>query len=109
VKLYTEGVKEWGEVISRFDSLDDSNAVKGLGESIVSTEKAEDDLAAWLEKMEMEEGVKEECGCAPKVNADRVMLYQCSWCRNPSAALRKCSGCSKTRCVLTGDGDIRVR
>ncbi|KAG1841897.1 hypothetical protein C8R48DRAFT_751149 [Suillus tomentosus] len=26
-----------------------------------------------------------------------LVLYRCSWCSNPSAALRMCSGCEKAR------------
>ncbi|KAI1784357.1 hypothetical protein LXA43DRAFT_1042935 [Ganoderma leucocontextum] len=28
---------------------------------------------------------------------ENTQLYRCSWCTNPSAILRKCSGCGKTR------------
>jgi hypothetical protein len=33
----------------------------------------------------------------PKVNPNVVELYRCTWCKNPSAALKKCSGCAKAR------------
>ncbi|KAE9408773.1 hypothetical protein BT96DRAFT_932534 [Gymnopus androsaceus JB14] len=33
----------------------------------------------------------------PNVNTNNVVLYECSWCGNPSAVLRKCSGCGKAR------------
>ncbi len=29
---------------------------------------------------------------------ENTQLYRCSWCTNPSAILRKCSGCGKARC-----------
>jgi len=90
VKAYPTAIKEFSEVISRISG--------GSGES-VSLEKTEDDLAAWLEDMHMEDGEEElKTHCAhPKVNTNNVELYRCSWCRNPSAVLRKCSGCAKTR------------
>ena len=28
---------------------------------------------------------------------ENTQLYRCSWCTNPSAILRKCSGCGKAR------------
>ena len=100
MKLYPDGVKEWGDVISRFDSLDENGGctTKTPGESAGN---AEDHLAAWLEEMDLEEGGHEShanrCPSHPKIVADQVTLYRCSWCGNPSAALRKCSGCAKTR------------
>lgn len=64
----------------------------------ISTENSEDDLAAWLEDMHMEDGQLEPEHCLhPKINSNQVALYRCSWCGNPSAVLRKCSGCTKTR------------
>ncbi|TFK49399.1 hypothetical protein OE88DRAFT_1662959 [Heliocybe sulcata] len=95
LSTYSSAAKEWGDVISRFD---DENA--GYDGSELSKEKREDDLAAWLDNLHVDEGESESHprGCShPKVNVNSVSLYRCSWCGNPSAVLRKCSGCSKTR------------
>ena len=92
VSLYTAAVKEWGDVIVRFDDLTTDE------EPSISPEKAEDDLAAWLD--DMDGGHHEahtEMFSHPVLNNNHVALYRCSWCGNPSAVLRKCSGCAKTR------------
>ena len=58
--------------------------------------KLEDDLAAWLENMHLEDGTLEQrmrCEASEgvrRVNFENVELYRCSWCGNPSVALRKC-------------------
>ncbi|KAJ3998110.1 hypothetical protein F5050DRAFT_1294699 [Lentinula boryana] len=40
-----------------------------------------------------------------------VLLYQCSWCNNPSAVLKKCSGCFETSFTgqITRKGGITVK
>ncbi|KAJ7598563.1 hypothetical protein C8J56DRAFT_741455, partial [Mycena floridula] len=89
VKLYEPAVEEWGAIIKRWD--------EDVNELPLSPEKAEVDLAAWLDNLHVdspEHGLK----CShPKVNTNHVALYRCSWCGNPSAVLRKCSGCNTTR------------
>ena len=72
----------------------------------VDRSRLEDGLAAWLEDVHLEDGTLEEgpMRCQPSEEVRKVMfedveLYRCSWCGNPSAGLRRCSGCSKTRCV----------
>lgn len=92
LKHYGPGVKEWGDVIARFDSLDSTQP----GE--IPKEKVEDDLASWLEgtHLGVEEGHPVACS-HPKINPNRVELYRCSWCGNPSAVLRKCRACGLTR------------
>ncbi len=91
--------REWDEAISRYKYEGDRKNLNGF-----VPEKAEDDLAAWLENVKLED----EVGAGaltlervhmthPKVNPNDVELYRCSWCRNPSAALRKCSVCETTR------------
>lgn len=34
------------------------------------------------------------------MNSSNIKMYRCTNCRNPSAALRKCSGCAKARYVF---------
>ncbi|KAI0938601.1 hypothetical protein AcV5_000242 [Taiwanofungus camphoratus] len=65
----------------------------------MSPGEAQDELAAWLEKMQLDDGHAlgpQRCG-APALIASRVSIYRCTWCGNPSAVLRKCSGCGQTR------------
>ena len=72
----------------------------------VDRSRLEDGLAAWLEDMRLEDGTLEEgmrCEASEEVRKvlfENVELYRCSWCGNPSAGLRRCGGCSKTRYVL---------
>ncbi|KAH7922905.1 hypothetical protein BV22DRAFT_1106350 [Leucogyrophana mollusca] len=91
----TPGVIEWRSVVARFDNLSPTD----LQDQSISPEKAEDDLAAWLDEMHIES--EEQCypqRCShPRISPNTVELYRCSWCGNPSAVLRKCSGCAKTR------------
>ncbi|KAF4563765.1 hypothetical protein EYR40_003098 [Pleurotus pulmonarius] len=97
-KLYADAVNEWGEVISRFD--------EGATDRPIVSETVEDDLAAWLDGAhEDHEGDDDAphafCG-HPNVNTNHVRLYRCSWCGAPSAALRKCGGCTKARYCDSG-------
>ncbi|KAF9561421.1 hypothetical protein CPC08DRAFT_762103 [Agrocybe pediades] len=105
VKHYPLGVREFGHVYSKFDKI------KEVPSSYSSdAKKTKDDLATWLEDMRLEDGTMEQhlgCGTVEAVTQWRplkyvneqelTLLYRCSWCRNPSAALRKCAQCSKAR------------
>ncbi|KZT70478.1 hypothetical protein DAEQUDRAFT_667559 [Daedalea quercina L-15889] len=97
VKQYPMAVKSWGEVIARFDKMD---LTSPSAHRLPTPAKAEDDLSAWLENMSVE-GAPDEDGhyVHPKIMPTAVELYRCSYCGNPSAALRKCGGCGKTRCA----------
>ncbi|EGO29215.1 hypothetical protein SERLADRAFT_359379 [Serpula lacrymans var. lacrymans S7.9] len=100
VKLYSSATEEWGPVIAHFDSLAAYDS-DHQGQSVISAEKAEDDLAAWLDEMRLDDGAQDESCIArcshPRIRANSVELYRCSYCGNPSAVLRKCSGCAKAR------------
>ncbi|KAK0442095.1 hypothetical protein EV421DRAFT_594135 [Armillaria borealis] len=90
VKLYTEAAQEWESTISNNDTE---------WEEIVTPERAEDDLQAWLEELHLDDpAVKANPSCLhPKITSNNVALYRCSWCGTPSAVLRKCSRCGQTR------------
>ncbi|KAF8067865.1 hypothetical protein FPV67DRAFT_1562105 [Lyophyllum atratum] len=95
VKLYTAGAAEFGPVVEKAASEERLKPI--------STEKLEDELAAWLENTHVHDHVDNELhGLHPKVNTNAVQLYRCSFCGNPSAVLRKCSGCAKTRYCDSG-------
>ncbi|KAA1477625.1 hypothetical protein DENSPDRAFT_844797 [Dentipellis sp. KUC8613] len=87
--------KEWEKIIPAYAHV----------RSEVSPAKAEDDLADWLEQVTLEDpgmnGHDHRHGDGsvthPSLNINDVELYRCSWCRNPSAVLKKCSGCGRTR------------
>ncbi|KAJ6532723.1 hypothetical protein DFH09DRAFT_993655 [Mycena vulgaris] len=88
VRLFPDAVEEWGEFIT-------NNS--GLEVATPSAEKVEDDLATWLGDVHLEDELSEHCHQPATFNTSHVELYRCSWCGNPSAILRKCAGCSKTR------------
>ncbi|KAJ7150977.1 hypothetical protein C8R43DRAFT_1005813 [Mycena crocata] len=83
VRIFADAAEEWGDFIATHSRPDPTP----------SPEKVEDDLAAWLGDMHLHDELDEHA----TFNTSRVELYRCSWCGNPSAVLRKCSGCEKTR------------
>ncbi|OCH85948.1 hypothetical protein OBBRIDRAFT_807128 [Obba rivulosa] len=94
LRIYPSATREWAETIGRFDVLSSA-----ADDPPIDASQAEDSLAAWLEKLHVGEGeeqVPERC-THPRISTNSVELYRCSWCRNPSAMLRKCGGCGKTR------------
>ncbi|KAI0674593.1 hypothetical protein C8Q78DRAFT_1076212 [Trametes maxima] len=95
--LYPKGIKEWGAFVKHFDELDSHPDTQ----KPLSSTQADDDLAAWLDNMKLEDGSHDHAhphACShPKISMNNVALYRCSWCGNPSAVLRKCGGCGETR------------
>ncbi|KAA1477621.1 hypothetical protein DENSPDRAFT_616560 [Dentipellis sp. KUC8613] len=87
--------KEWEKIIPAYAHV----------RTEVTPAKAEDDLADWLEQVTLEDpGMnghdhhhRHGSVTHPSLNINDVELYRCSWCRNPSVVLKKCSGCGKTR------------
>lgn len=96
---YVKAVEDLGAFIKHFDDLDSRADHKPL-----SSTRADDDLAAWLDNLKLENGEDDSQPHAhmcthPKISTNSVELYRCSWCGNPSAVLKKCGGCGKTRYV----------
>jgi hypothetical protein len=94
VDSYTAATKEWGSII---DTMNSSHVTR-----LVSHEQAMDGLAKWLDDVHLDSGEQvtpQEKITHPHISGNLVALYQCSYCMNPSAALRKCGGCGKTRYV----------
>ncbi|KIK70282.1 hypothetical protein GYMLUDRAFT_34777 [Collybiopsis luxurians FD-317 M1] len=95
VSKFPNAVAEWEKVILQ---LNDQSPKQP--EVFAESEKVQKDLKKFLDDdLNLDDG-----GCAanmtmahPKVNTNNVVLYQCSYCSNPSAVLRKCSGCAKAR------------
>ena len=94
-------ITEWGAVADHFDSAPDRIE---LAEG-----DTENSLATWLKDInpgdtnsigelldERQYKIKNS-----SINFDEFVLYRCSWCGSPSAALRKCAGCGKTRCTFS--------
>ena len=94
---YATAVKKWDTVVARLDT-------QGMDEYVLSRDKAQDRLAVWLRDMQNENGDEVHSDDQPEKSArlkqskyNPVELYQCSWCGNPSAVLRKCGGCERAR------------
>ena len=86
VRLFPKAMEEFSNIISR-------NEVE-VEKPVISPGKLEDDLAAWLDGMALDgtNGEEQEMHCThPKITDSSVALYRCSWCGNPSAALRRCT------------------
>jgi hypothetical protein len=90
-RFYTDGIEEWQSVIKVLD-MESAHPSP-------SKDKVADDLAAWLDDVEGggEHDHGEHHATPTRIKDNNVELYRCSWCANPSAVLRKCSGCNKTR------------
>jgi hypothetical protein len=97
VRHYTTAVKEWKPLI---ESRDEN---QGLEELHLTSDQNRKDLEAWLADLDFgERSLENECRRAnPRVHASNVALYRCSFCKNPSAVLRKCAACGTTRYLPT--------
>ncbi|RDX49823.1 hypothetical protein OH76DRAFT_1482910 [Lentinus brumalis] len=106
LNLYTPAAKEWGSLVQRFDKLD---AHGSTGEAArTPSSLSDDDLSEWLGNVSIddEHANHDHHGCAGHAPGSQVPataetssyeLYRCSWCGNPSAVLKRCGGCGKTR------------
>ncbi|KAI0707998.1 hypothetical protein C8Q76DRAFT_770754 [Earliella scabrosa] len=92
---YTPGVQEWGSLVNRYDELDEGEDEHASG----SPAQTEDDLAQWLGSVVIDDADEygKESGGPPGGASSHYELFRCSWCGNPSAALRKCGGCGETK------------
>lgn len=114
--LFPKKCVEWFPMIERLDKIDPdgasyhhrpSTAARGDG-GVASTDNG---LEAWLEGLRLEDDPDDgHAMCRhPKISLSKVALYRCSYCRNPSAKLKRCSGCGKTRLVSHHRNERRLR
>ncbi|CDO78081.1 hypothetical protein BN946_scf184702.g2 [Trametes cinnabarina] len=117
LKHYTDGAREWGAFVKHCDDLDARFQEEYVGSP---PESADDDLAEWLERIDLVSDDEDHGGTHGHSNAygsghhhgralpqarnekSNYELYRCSWCGNPSAVLRKCGGCGNTRYCDSG-------
>lgn len=95
-KRYQSAAKQWGHIVARFDSTSVDH------EHVVQRDRPEDQLAAWLHDFRHRNGDDidddlPEKSSHPKWSTNPAELHKCSWCKNPSAVLRKCGGCEQAR------------
>ncbi|KAG6370757.1 hypothetical protein JVT61DRAFT_10959 [Boletus reticuloceps] len=83
---YAAATKKWGTAVAQLDS-------HSIDEFILSRDRAEDRLAAWLDDIQDEDGndsggQQPERSLHPKRSKNNPSeLHRCSWCGNPSAVL----------------------
>lgn len=126
-RLVQEAVrKHFAEATGKYAQLFEraAEALTNPTPSPVEVGKGRDDLAAWLDNLHLDcdEGCSGSHGnnkdhrrdpdvngewkagsgsekyvANPKISGNMVALHRCSRCGNPSAMLKKCSGCSSAR------------
>lgn len=99
LKHMDTGIREWGPPIMKINQLlvDEWRYTHENNPVPEEVERRMDELATWLEKLDIEPRETKPTHCAnPKVNPNQVLLYRCSHCETPSAVLRKCK-CGKVR------------
>ena len=104
--------KTWSGVISRWDDLSESDVDRTT--ITPDTDMIENGLSTWLSNTKLGDDSNDESWPLrgdklkkPKpgrhtgrtIVPNTVELYLCSFCYNPSAVLKKCSGCGKVRYV----------
>ncbi|TDL20730.1 hypothetical protein BD410DRAFT_871424 [Rickenella mellea] len=94
VQRQVEATAEWGEFLKDLDNIE---TCRHDGEV---DSHSEDDLESY-EDLHFHLGClgERETGGSVQIKLNDSTLYRCSWCRNPSAVLKKCSGCESARCV----------
>ncbi|KLO05720.1 hypothetical protein SCHPADRAFT_714482 [Schizopora paradoxa] len=102
LKRMPDAAKEWDARIQEIARLHEYRVRKEA--RVIDPEKAEDNLATWLEDVHLGEEDNHDNTGGPQIhmthsrlNFNHVALHQCSWCGTTSAVLRKCSRCEKTR------------
>ena len=100
--LLPEALKEWAGLVDRTDvAYLAREAPKGMLESATSDALKYDQLKRWIHEFEEEQKEIEGNTANGKKTAEllpgSVALMACSWCRLPSAALKKCGGCGEER------------
>ncbi|KAF7980311.1 hypothetical protein HWV62_39106 [Athelia sp. TMB] len=99
-RLYSAASDTWGPTVAALDRS--SSSIHTSAHRPVPASQAESELAKWLQDDEHDT-------CAhPQMSRGDVAMWRCSWCSNPSAALRKCSGCGITRLVVFSNGAASV-
>ncbi|EIM90756.1 uncharacterized protein STEHIDRAFT_127846 [Stereum hirsutum FP-91666 SS1] len=106
--------RDWKDIMTKMPG----DGTKNHSSSKIKPDKAEADLNAWLNRGELQDpdaysGAPEDYGTISghehtqaKVNWSAMEMYRCSWCRNPSAVLKKCKGCGKaTYCDAVCQGE----
>ncbi|KAJ3776442.1 hypothetical protein FB446DRAFT_298862 [Lentinula raphanica] len=92
MNLFERADKEWGRDIEAINArLDDQTPPSDFSKT------ARDDLVAWLSDMSLKTFNCSTTTSEPTIHMEDFRFKRCSWCRNSSAALRKCAGCESAR------------
>ena len=112
LRRISKATEEWGAVVARFDDLlnyDEATTQLPPIDGLMRT-----DLSYWVPPNPLDIGASdpeevvwksvERLGMprrgrhvSREIVPNAVELYLCTFCLNPSAAMKKCSGCSKAR------------
>ena len=97
MRMWPKALQDYASTITHYNSLYEKHSHGPRAEDSVAA--AGDTLTAWLDNLHLEDGQEgPDTHCLhPKINSNSVELYRCTNCRNPSATLRKCSGCAKAK------------
>ncbi|KAI0262814.1 hypothetical protein BC834DRAFT_1001863 [Gloeopeniophorella convolvens] len=84
--------REWGAAVRNITK-------DGALDTAATPDAAHAALAEWLERLDVGDTTEGGAGSHthPRLGVNDVELYRCSWCGAPSAILRKCRGCQKSR------------
>ncbi|KAF8503927.1 hypothetical protein JB92DRAFT_2970109 [Gautieria morchelliformis] len=96
LKHYASAAAEWSPVISRFGSMEPSEPPS---QALVVSRSPAEELADWSDGSKLDnESDEPKMYCVhPQTGGKPLELWRCSHCGNPSAMLKKCTGCMKTR------------
>ncbi|EIN09009.1 hypothetical protein PUNSTDRAFT_143643 [Punctularia strigosozonata HHB-11173 SS5] len=105
VDNYAAAEKEWGDLVRHFDAVTTKDKGARERESI-DPELVTNDLALWLEQDDEDDEEQDDKGGddtltvwepPSELSVSSIPLYECSYCQNASAVLKKCGGCGNTR------------
>ncbi|KIY63600.1 hypothetical protein CYLTODRAFT_425967 [Cylindrobasidium torrendii FP15055 ss-10] len=102
LKRYAAAATEWGDVIIKRDADSEIVDTQPHTHAPTSSQTVDASIAAWVEGLSLEDTAKPPKPCRPArtnptITSNYVALYRCSWCENPSAVLKRCVRCTKTR------------
>ncbi|KAJ3571255.1 hypothetical protein NP233_g3869 [Leucocoprinus birnbaumii] len=103
---YQESYERFSHVIEKSNRMEDTS--KKTSHDCIALEESQDQLAVWLNGVDLEEQPLTDDGAMPRpkkmyeekiftLDEERLTLTRCGWCSNPSASLKKCRGCTKVR------------
>ena len=100
----SNALAEWGGMLDRVAELAGRDERARL--LVEAESRGPEQLHLWLDRFEQKEESKVKCTdctedalhtCEPEVEMTCSKMNFCSWCRRPSAALKKCARCHQAK------------